>query len=128
MKQLLKWGIARFKLIYKKLVFLGYVFILTVMSLMRSDNLRHVVLFPYADKLVHCLMYAGFTFLVFWAWPERFKGYRQLYPLLLVLSYGYAMEYLQGIGNAGRSYDLIDELANIAGFIPGWALWKWVRR
>jgi len=128
LKQLLKPGTAIFTNSYKKILFLGYLLIISMMSLMPSDNLPHLVLFPYADKLVHCFMYAGFTFLLFLAWPERFRGYRQLYPLLLVLCWGFAMEYMQGIGNAGRSFELSDELANIAGFIPGWVLWRFIKR
>ena len=69
-------------------------------------------------------MYAGFTFFLLWAWPQRFTGVRQLLPLLAIIFLGFTLEAIQELGNYGRTFELSDELANIIGFLPGWLFWK----
>lgn len=69
-------------------------------------------------------MYAGFTFLLLWAWPQKFTGIRQLIPLPAIILYGLLMEAIQGLTHLGSSFDLTDQLANILGFLPGWVGWK----
>jgi len=110
----------------KKTLFFLYLALITALSLWPSDNLPDVVLFPYADKFIHTGMYAGFTFLMLWAWPQNFIGFKQFLPFLLVMVYGFFMETLQRISFLGRSFDLSDELANSLGFFPGWIFWKFV--
>ena len=73
-------------------------------------------------------MYAGFTFLLLWAWSQKFTGIRQLIPLLVILLWGLLMEALQYFTHLGRTFDLTDLLANILGFLPGWAAWKIVSK
>jgi len=111
---------------FKKVLFFLYLALITALSLWPSDNLPDVVLFPYADKFIHTGMYAGFTFLMLWAWPQNFIGFKQFLPFLLVMVYGFFMETLQRISFLGRSFDLSDELANSLGFFPGWIFWKFV--
>ncbi len=111
---------------FKKTLFFLYLALITALSLWPSDGLPDVVLFLNADKLIHSGMYAGFTFLMLWAWPLKFTGYKQLIPFLVVVAYGLLMETLQRISFLGRSFDLSDELANSLGFFPGWLFWKFV--
>jgi hypothetical protein len=99
-----------------------------VISLLPPDDLPNVVLFIFADKLIHCCMYAGLTFLLFWAWPERFNGNKFLIPLLLIAVCGFAMELLQGLLGLGRTFDLLDQLSNMVGFFPGWVVWLWFKK
>lgn len=108
----------------KKTLFFIYLIIITLLSLWPANGLPDIALFPQADKLVHCCMYAGFTFLVLWAWPEKFTGNKQFLPLLAVILWGFSMEVMQGITNLGRSFDLLDELADSLGFFPGWIAWR----
>ena len=110
----------------KKTLFFLYLTLITALSLWPSDGLPDIVLFPYADKLIHSGMYAGFTFLMLWAWPQKFLGFKQFLPFLVVMAYGLFMETLQRISFLGRSFDLTDELANSLGFFPGWLFWKFV--
>ena len=112
----------------KKILFFAYLALITALSLWPSDELPDVMLFPYADKLIHAGMYGGFTFLLLWAWPSKFAGIRQIIPLLLVISWGLLMEALQRYSHLGRSFDLTDELANSLGFFPGWLFWKLVNK
>ncbi len=108
----------------KKYLFFAYLLLITALSLWPSDNMPDVMLFPYADKLIHLCMYSGFTFLMLWAWPVTFSGYRQFLPFLAVVAYGFFMETLQRISVLGRSFDLRDALANSLGFFPGWVFYK----
>ena len=112
----------------KKILFFLYLLLITLLSLLPSRDLPDVKLFMHADKVIHLCMYAGFTFLILWAWPQKFTGYKQLLPLLAIIIWGLLMEVIQGLTHLGRSFDLTDELANILGFLPGWILWKLVNR
>jgi len=112
----------------KKLIFFAYLLLITALSLWPSAALPDVMLFPYADKLIHAGMYAGFTFLMLWAWPSRFPGSLQIIPLFMVVAWGLLMEALQRYTQFGRSFDLTDELANTLGFLPGWLAWRWFGR
>jgi VanZ family protein len=110
----------------KKIIFFLYTLILTLASQWPSDGLPSFAFFPHADKLVHIGMYAGFTFLLFWAWPQQFSGRRQFLPAIIVIGYGFFMEFLQRYGNLGRSFEFRDEMANAAGIFPGWLCWRWL--
>ena len=112
----------------KKTLFFIYLLVITLLSLWPANGLPDIVLFPHADKLIHCCMYAGFTFLVLWAWSEKFTGNKQFLPLLAVIVWGFTMEVLQGMTHYGRSFDLTDELANTLRFLPGWLAWRWFGR
>lgn len=110
---------------YKKILLFGYLVFITFLSLMPGKDLPDIMVFPYADKVIHACMYAGFTFLLLLAYPVTFSGRRQFLPFLIVVAYGFFMEMLQRISILGRSFDLRDELANSLGFFPGWLFWKW---
>ncbi len=73
-------------------------------------------------------MYAGMTFLMFWAWSDRLTGNKFLIPLLLVAICGFAMELLQGLLGLGRTFDLWDQFSNMIGFFTGWFAWLWVKK
>ena len=111
---------------FKKTIFFAYLVFITLLSLWPANHMPDVKLFAGADKLVHAGMYSGFTFLMLWAWPMKFTGYRQFLPFIVVVAYGFFMETLQRISFLGRSFDLRDELANSLGFFPGWLFWKFV--
>lgn len=112
----------------KKILFFTYFVLITLLSLWPSGGLPDIVLFPFADKLIHVGMYAGFTFLMLWTWPRELSGIKQFIPLIIVISWGFLMEILQQSSNLGRSFDLSDELANSLGFLPGWLGWRWFGR
>ena len=112
----------------KKILFFLYLLLITFLSLLPSQDLPDVKLFMHADKVIHLCMYAGFTFLLLWAWPQKFTGIRQLIPLLAIILWGLLMETLQSFTHLGRTFDLTDLLANILGFLPGWAFWKIVSK
>jgi len=97
----------------KILPFLGWLVLVTVLSLMPADA-ENLTMFSHADKLAHSLFYLGFTFLLGWCVKlARWK---------LVLSatlYGILMEILQEWMGWGRIFDMFDILANIIGALIG---------
>ena len=114
---------------YKKIILFSYVLIVTGLSLLPESALPipRTGLIPHADKIAHFSMYAVFTFLLFFTWPEHFSGRkRQFLPLLYVIIWGTVMEIIQGVGGYGRNFSHLDIVANILGFFPGWIAWKWV--
>ncbi len=65
-------------------------------------------------------MYAGLTFLLLTGWSQTFLHNRKFLIIIAIAFWGIVMELLQGTAAIGRTYDLLDELANVLGFIPGW--------
>ena len=112
----------------RKILFFLYLLLITTLSLISSEDLPKVILFPYADKVIHMSMYAGFTFLLFLAWPNMDTKRRRWIPFLAIVAWGFSMEILQGIGPWGRSFDLFDEVANILGFFPGYMAYYLFKR
>jgi len=112
----------------QKTALVAYILLITLLSLLPGSDLPKVKLFLHADKVVHLCMYAGLTFLLFWAWPRFFRGSRQWLPLVAVMYWGLSMEILQDLSPYGREFDLYDMAANTLGFFPGWLIWRWLNR
>jgi glucan phosphoethanolaminetransferase (alkaline phosphatase superfamily) len=110
----------------KKIILFAYLFLITIISLWPANWMPNTNLFPFADKLIHALIYAIFTFLLLITWPIKFRGIKQIIPFIFILSWGFFMEVMQYYTNLGRIFDLSDELANCLGFFPGWLFWKWI--
>lgn len=74
---------------------------------------------PMIDKYVHFIIFAGFSFL--WLCTIKNAGLRSgVIIFLLSVATGYLVELLQGSGiTRGRSYDLMDVLADAIGGIIG---------
>lgn len=99
---------------------------------------------PYFDKMIHFLMFGGWSFLFGWVFTiylHRFKKNREnsafmqfetdyTTPLyLIVLSgflFGGIIEILQGILPVGRTPDIADTLANGLGALMAAVALKWV--
>lgn len=97
----------------------------TYLSLMPPQEIRTDWWFakiPYADKMVHFLFYFGvvsasrFSLSYFGHYTKPWK----IYLLLLAMSYGGAIELLQGT-YFGRGCDIWDETANTLGALV--AIW-----
>jgi VanZ family protein len=73
--------------------------------------------FIWRDKLQHMSAYGTLAFLA--TLGARRRNQAILFAALLALA-GYALEWIQPL--VGRSYDLLDEAANITGCILGFAL------
>lgn len=82
---------------------------------------------PLADKWVHFVLFAAFSFL--WICTFRRTGLKAgLIVGLLSVLFGYVVELLQGSGiTEGRSYDLYDVLADGIGGLLGLAVFFLLR-
>ena len=75
------------------------------------------------DKVVHCLMMAGFVFL----WLFHTKKIRLV--VFWGIFYGFALEVWQHILPIGRTFDVYDGLADAIGAVLGAMFWKiWPRQ
>jgi len=104
--------------------FLLYAIGITVLSLARIDSTgRSLLSFEGADKLVHCLFYFGFTFLMALAYKGSFAralGRKaQIMVALIAITYSGVIELLQGFFTVYRSAELADFVANSVGVIFG---------
>lgn len=110
----------------KKTVLIAYILIITTLSLLPPSSLGvpRFLIFPHIDKVVHILMYTGFTFLLFWVWEKEFVGYKHLIPLVVIVLWGGLMELFQNYLPLKRSMEVQDIVANTLGYAFGLVSWK----
>jgi len=101
-------------------------FVILFLSLTSSESFGEVnfLNFDKLDKLVHFLMYAGFTSVIIFENRKSIKGNRYLFTLALIpFFYGIIMEILQLTVTASRSGDIYDIFFNSAGILASVILW-----
>ena len=92
------------------------------LSLFRpSDDMQLPMLFEHMDKVVHFIMYAGLSFII---WYEFFRSHTKGMNIKLFLAiflipalFSGFMEYMQSKTTDYRSGDIIDLLFNVLGII-----------
>ena len=87
--------------------------------------------FPYADKLVHFLMFGGLSATVIWDYGRR-TGRSGLKEWLVVGAicgiFGFLTEWMQDIEGAGRAADWLDGVADVAGaYLVPLAFWPVIK-
>ena len=100
------------------LVFAAIVYL----SLFRpSDDMQLPMLFEHMDKVVHFIMYAGLSFII---WYEFFRSHTKGMNIKLFLAiflipalFSGLMEYMQSKATDYRSGDIMDLLFNVLGII-----------
>lgn len=106
-----------------------YLVVIVLMSLLPSSNLPNIPYFSGEDKWIHFCMYAGLGFLTCWSLDTKGRRMPPLYVLLIgVFLWGVLMEILQRLMSNGRSMEILDMLANLAGAIAGLILYKYMNR
>lgn len=96
-----------------------YVGCIMLLSLLPPQDFPKVRLFENADKVVHFLMYFGFSILSSWALKVEFKRSWVWLIIPATVGWGILMEICQLEMHIGRSYDLSDILANTTGVAVG---------
>jgi VanZ family protein len=83
------------------------------------------------DKIIHCVMFAVFSFSIIWGYRDEYctrdKAYRnvlQLVTLLISASYGGLTELLQNYLFRGRYGSVYDFLADLIGCVLGIFIFK----
>lgn len=87
---------------------------------------------PYLDKIAHFALYLVFGLLVMAVLTlhKRLKASNWIYviAILICILYGWLIEVLQRAIFPGRSYELMDLVADTAGAVIGVLLYGWVSR
>ncbi len=87
-----------------------------------------IPLFPGADKLVHAIMFGGFTLCIILDWNRR-HGWpptihkAECFAPVFASAFGIITEILQNEMHAGRSGDVWDLVADITGAFIVCAIW-----
>jgi VanZ family protein len=103
-----------------------YAVLLAALSLARADALPEIpVLNHVSDKLMHFGLYAGYGFVLCWAWPVLPQGLRAGAMVVLFCTlYGALLEWLQGgLRALDRSFSPADMAANLSGALAGVGVW-----
>lgn len=113
-----------------KYLFIGYTLFLLVATLfpagmMQSDGESWIsrIQFKNEDKVIHFALFFIFTILLCLSAYTKKNFSIWLIPILL----GLLIECLQAGMNMGRTFDVLDILANSIGAISAWALLKYNR-
>jgi len=96
-----------------------YVGLIAALSLLPPQDLPKIQLFEGADKVIHFLMYFGFSLLFCWSVKTEFKYSRLWLIIPATIGWGIFMEIMQFDMHIGRSFDLYDILANCVGTFAG---------
>jgi len=106
-----------------------YLIVIVLMSLLPSSNLPNIPYFSGEDKWIHFCMYAGLGFLTCWSLDTRGRRMPPLYVLLIgVFLWGVLMEILQRLMSNGRSMEILDMLANLAGAVAGLMVYRFLEK
>jgi VanZ family protein len=96
-----------------------YVGCVAALSLLPLQDLPQVPMFRGEDKLIHFIMYFGFSVLFCWTLKTELNLSRLFFVILVTIGWGVLMEYLQLDMHMGRSFSWYDELANSIGVCFG---------
>lgn len=108
------------------------VIILYLTLLPKPFGEEDIILFPGADKLVHCCMFGGLAFTYIFERKRAGKPLtlRQSFKVAFFVSiFGILIEFIQDAMQLGRSGDLLDAIADITGAfaaIPLCRLLHWI--
>jgi|GEM_PF-5742005 len=67
------------------------------------------------DKVIHVLFFFFLTILIKFAFKEKFTNSKSFWVILLI-SYAILIEVLQYLMNLGRSFSVLDIMADVIGF------------
>lgn len=108
---------------WKSLFVVSVIFYLSILRMPAVHNLPRI---PFADKVVHFLMYCVLSWLVCRDMSRHQPTFTisryLLFALLLPISYGGLIEWLQGSYFPPRTTDIADFLANSVGSVAAFIL------
>ena len=92
-----------------------------------------IPLFPGADKIVHAIMFGGFTLCILLdrnrshGWPSTLEKADRYAPVI-ASAFGIVTELLQSRMDAGRSGDIYDLVADITGAFLTYLAWCFLKK
>lgn len=116
---------------WRWLALFGYLGFLTWASLAPAGTFARLPFsLSHADKVFHFFIYGGLVAVARWALIPSFGLRIRFWPVLVgAIAYGALMEVLQmRLVSYGRSFELLDVLANAAGALCFWFLFRSGRR
>jgi len=96
-----------------------YIGCIVALSLLPPQDLPEVPMFRGADKLVHFIMYFGFSMLFCWTLKVELNYSKLFFVIVVTIGWGILMEYMQLDMHMGRSFSWYDEMANSIGVVFG---------
>jgi VanZ family protein len=106
-----------------------YLMLIVLLSLLPSSDFPDIPYFSGEDKWIHFCMYLGLGFVACWSLDREGKKMPPIYLLLAgVFMWGVLMEILQRLMANGRSMEVTDMLANLAGAIAGLIVYRFLHR
>lgn len=114
------------KTYWKSLTVLGAIFYLSFAS---PSSFPKIPTFPFEDKIIHALMYAGLSFVLMFDFNQAELNNNNLFKFVLICLFfpiitGGLVEIAQGLFFAPRSPSTIDWIADIIGVLLGWLAFK----
>jgi VanZ family protein len=102
-----------------------YVAFVTTLSLAPARTFEAFpIVFPYEDKLIHFFLYGVLVLLGRWTLSAHWRLHPPVWAVVLgAVLYGALMEVMQSIlASYGRSFELLDIVANSLGALAFWWL------
>lgn len=106
---------------------LAWTVLITVLSLKSTTSLPRIQTFSNADKIIHFMFYFVFVFL----WAKSFQNvkFSKLVKIIVfAIVYGIIIEVLQELLTETRTADWLDILANSAGALTGWMVFRRINK
>jgi VanZ family protein len=105
--------------------------IIAFLSLIHSGSLPSNNWFSriHADKIAHIILYAILSLLLLYAFSKNFGLDSKVFIYAIIISglFGIFIEMIQSVMNFGRSFELLDILANITGAFVGASIYKRIK-
>ena len=104
----------------RKVLAILYLVLVVLLSLLPTSDFPDIPYFTGEDKGIHFCMYFGLGFMACWSLEMSSRRVTSYLPLLGgVFLWGVIMEILQQLMAYGRSMDILDMAANLAGALAG---------
>lgn len=109
--------------LFKKILPIYWAFLTYMLLRPGMENLEFPFMFDGIDKFMHLSIFAVLGFCFMAAFPKI----RFIYYVEIMLIYSFLTEILQAEMGLGRSLEILDLLADTAGFFLGYVLFKRIR-
>jgi len=111
-----------------KVLTLAWMFLIALLCIIPPDDFPETGGIPHLDKFVHFALYVVFTFMSLFVFSGS-KQPQRIHFILLpgIFIFSLWIEVMQGVLPLGRSFSLIDLVANLSGIITGLLLFRRIR-
>jgi VanZ family protein len=97
--------------------------LITVLCIMPQNDLPEGPEIPYFDKFVHFMLYFVLVTLSLFVFSAS-KHSNKIILISIIFAFSFFIEVIQGILPFGRTFSLLDLLANLSGILAGLLLFQ----